>query len=122
MRIGASFMVAGLFVAGPLSAQSQSPATLLATQPIQFASWHPAAMPSDVPGPFPAQPAPLVHRRGRNALIGGAIGTVAGLAFCTVVSNLVNDPGSGFSTCTLNGYLLTGGVGFAAGLVIGLIV
>jgi hypothetical protein len=122
MRIGTSFMVAGLFVAGPLSAQSQSPATLLATQPIQFASWHPAAMPSDVPGSFPAQPTPLVHRRGRNALIGGAIGTVAGLAFCTVVSNLVNDPGSGFSTCTLNGYLLTGGVGLAAGLVIGLIV
>jgi hypothetical protein len=121
MRIGISFVVAGLFIAGPLSAQSQNPAALLATQPVQFASWHPAAMPSDGPDSFPTQLTPLVHRRGRNALIGGAIGTVAGLAFCTVVSNLVNDPGSGFSTCTLNGYLLTGGAGLAAGLVIGLI-
>jgi hypothetical protein len=121
MRIGTSFMIAGLLIAGPLGAQSQNPATILATQPVQFASWHPAAIPSDVPGAFLAQPTPLVHRRGRNALIGGAIGTLAGLAFCTVVSNLINDPGPGFSTCTLNGYLLTGGAGLAAGLVIGLI-
>ena len=122
MRIGTSFMVAGFFLAGPLSAQSQDPATLLAAQPVQFASWRPGAMPSNVPGSFLPQPAPVVHRRGRNALIGGAIGTVAGLAFCTVVSNLVNDPGSGFSTCTLDGYLLTGGIGLAAGVLIGLIV
>ncbi|MBA2460125.1 MAG: hypothetical protein H0V43_14375 [Gemmatimonadales bacterium] len=58
--------------------------------------------------------------RGRHALIGAAIGTVAGLAFCTVFSNLANDPGTGFSTCTLKGYLLTGGVGFGLGLLVGL--
>jgi hypothetical protein len=122
MRIDTWLIVAGLVIAGPLGAQSQSPGTVLATQPVEFDSWYPAAMPNQVPGSFPAQPTPLLPRRGRNALIGGAIGTVAGLAFCTVVSNLVNDPGSGFSTCTLNGYLLTGGIGLAAGLVIGLIV
>lgn len=36
--------------------------------------------------------------------------------FCTIVSN---DPGSGFSTCTTTGYLLTGGIGFAVGLAAG---
>ena len=120
MRIGAWLIVAGLFIAGPLGAQSEKPATILANRPVQFASWSPAAIPNQLPGSFPEQPLLLVHRRGRNALIGGAIGTVAGLAFCTVVSNLVNDPGSGFSTCTLNGYLLTGGIGLAAGVLIGL--
>jgi hypothetical protein len=122
MRIGTWPLLAGLFIAGPLGAQSENPGTILATRPVQFASWYPAAASNHVPGSFPAQTIPLAHRRGRNALIGGAIGTVAGLAFCTVVSNLVNDPGSGFSTCTLDGYLLTGGIGLAAGVLIGLIV
>jgi hypothetical protein len=122
MRIGAWLIVVGLCIAGPLGAQSEKPATILATRPVQFASWSPAATLNQLPGSFPAQRVPLDRRRGRNVLIGGAIGTVAGLAFCTVVSNLVNDPGSGFSTCTLNGYLLTGGIGLTAGLLIGLIV
>lgn len=121
-RIGAWLIVAGLLIAGPLGAQSEKRVTILATRPVQFASWSSAAMPHQVPGSFPEQLAPLVHRRGRNALIGGAIVTVAGLAFCTVISNLVNDPGSGFSTCTRKGYLLTGGIGLGAGVLIGLIV
>jgi hypothetical protein len=40
--------------------------------------------------------------------------------FCTVVSNLANDRGTGFSTGTAKGYLLTGGVGLALGLLVGL--
>ena len=120
MRIGTSLIVAGLLIAGPVRAQSHNAATPLGTRPVQFASWHPTS--GDVPGSFPLQPAPLMQRRGRNALIGAAVGTVAGLAFCTVVSNLINDRGSGFSTCTLRGYLLTGGIGLATGVVIGLIV
>jgi hypothetical protein len=60
--------------------------------------------------------------RTRNALLGGAIGALAGVTFCTVVSNLVKDEGTGFSTCTTSGYLLTGGVGLALGLLVGLAV
>jgi hypothetical protein len=120
MRIEISLIMAGLFMAGPLPASAQSQTTLLATQPVRFESWTPAAVAGDVLSASPIQPVAGTHRRGRNALIGGAIGTVAGLAFCTIVSNLVNDPGSGFSTCTMKGYLLTGGVGFGLGFLIGL--
>jgi hypothetical protein len=122
MRIDSALMIAGLFMTGPLPAHSQNPATLLASQPVRFESWRPEAMPGDAGSSPSAEPTAVPRPRGRSALIGGAIGTVAGLAFCTVVSNLVNDPGSGFSTCTLNGYLLTGGLGLAAGFVMGLIV
>jgi hypothetical protein len=122
MWIDTSFMIAGLFIAGavaePVRAHSPDPTSFLATQPPRFQSWRPVP----VPGNVPARAVVVTKRRGRNALIGGAIGTVAGLTFCTVVSNLVNDPGSGFSTCTLKGYLLTGGVGFGLGFLIGLTV
>jgi hypothetical protein len=115
-------VIAGLFIAGPVQAHSPDPTTFLATQPPRFESWRPGPMPSNVLSTVPARPVAVTKRRGRNALIGGAIGTVAGVTFCTVVSNLVNDPGFGFSTCTLKGYLLTGGVGFGLGFLIGLTV
>ena len=57
----------------------------------------------------------------RHALIGSAIGAAAGVAFCTAVSNLTNE-GTGFSTCTRDGYLLTGGIGFALGALVGLVI
>lgn len=114
MRIGTWLLLAGLSIAGPLGAQSEKPVIVFATRPAQFASWPPAAMLNEAPG--------FEHPRARNVLIGSAIGAAAGLVVCTIVSNLVNDPGSGFSTCTLNGYLLTGGIGLAGGLLIGLIV
>ena len=40
---------------------------------------------------------------------------------CTVVSALVKDEGTGFSTCTAKGYLLLGGVGLSLGALIGLV-
>ncbi|HEV8150073.1 MAG TPA: hypothetical protein VGP61_07825 [Gemmatimonadales bacterium] len=53
-----------------------------------------------------------MQRRDRtgHAVLGGAIGAATGIVACTVISNLVKDPGSGFSTCTTKGYL-----GFALG-------
>jgi hypothetical protein len=60
-----------------------------------------------------------MSRRGRRALIGGAIGAVAGLAVCTVISNLTDERVRGFSTCTWKGYLLTGGIGFGVGFAAG---
>ena len=69
-----------------------------------------------------AMPAPSPHRL-RNALIGGAIGTAAGLVVCTAISNITDDAGADrFTTCTAKGYLLTGGVGFGAGFLIGWLV
>ena len=55
----------------------------------------------------------------RRALVGGVIGAVGGVVFCTAVSNVANDSAGGFSTCTLKGYLLTGSVGFALGFAVG---
>jgi hypothetical protein len=120
--LGASMVVAALVIMGPPAVQAQTPASVLVTRPLRFESWNPGASPRDGAGRPAIRVEPAGRRQGRNALIGAAVGTVAGLAFCTVVSNLMNDSASGFSTCTLDGYLLTGGVGLAAGLLVGLIV
>jgi hypothetical protein len=57
---------------------------------------------------------PLTELQRRNrtgqVLLGGAIGAATGIVVCTVISNLVKDPGTGFSTCTTKGNL-----GFALG-------
>ena len=87
---------------------------------VTFQSWalarserHPAIPPrnTDVDG---------AGDRAGNAALGGVIGAAAGIVFCTVVSNIANDRGTGFSTCTAKGYLLIGGVGGALGLLVGL--
>ena len=57
--------------------------------------------------------------RGRHALIGGLIGAAAGVITCTVISNIANDPGTGFSTCDATAYLGFGIGGFAVGALIG---
>lgn len=61
-------------------------------------------------------------RRGRNIVLGAVLGGVAGLATCTVISNLANDAGTGFSTCTAKGYLLLGGGGAAVGALVGALI
>ena len=63
---------------------------------------------------------PATSRRVRHALIGGAIGAVAGLAVCTAISNIADDAAvDRFTTCTAKGYLLTGSIGFATGFLVG---
>jgi hypothetical protein len=57
--------------------------------------------------------------RGRNALIGGLVGAATGIGVCTAISNLVNDPGTGFSTCDAKAYLGFGLGGAAVGALIG---
>jgi len=119
MRVYTCWMIGGLLIGGAAPANSQDSTPLPATRPLRFQSWTPLAPPAGLPGPSTVQTVALERQRARNALIGGAIGAVAGLAACTVISNLVNDDGTGFSTCTRNGYLLFGGVGFALGVVVG---
>ena len=64
-------------------------------------------------------PAASPHRT-RNALIGGVIGAAAGVAVCTVISNIADDAAEDrFTTCTAKGYFLTGGIGFGAGFLVG---
>ena len=62
--------------------------------------------------------APRSHRA-RNALIGGLIGGAVGIVTCTVISNISKDPGTGFSTCTVKGYVGLGLGGAALGALIG---
>jgi hypothetical protein len=77
-------------------------------------------MPDRAIDPAYGQVSPTSQDRKRHALIGGAIGTVAGLAFCTAVSTLANDSAEGgLSFCPLDSYLLTGAAGFALGFGIG---
>ena len=56
----------------------------------------------------------------RHALIGGAIGAVAGFALCATISTLADDSaGGGVSFCPLDTALLIMGGGFALGAAIG---
>ncbi len=120
MPIRTLTMIVGLCMAGALSAPAQDQAPLPAIQPTRFESWRPTTVPREALSTIRVQASSVTSRRSRNPLIGGAIGTIAGLAFCTAFSNLVKDAGTGFSTCTLKGYVLTGGIGFTLGFLIGL--
>jgi hypothetical protein len=84
-----------------------------------FVSWEPAAFADQAPPVVLLGVSSRSKDRVGNALLGGTIGAVAGVAFCTVVSNIVKDEGTGFSTCTTSGYLLTGGIGFGLGFIVG---
>jgi hypothetical protein len=66
--------------------------------------------------------APQESHRLRHALIGGVIGGATGIVVCTVISNIVKDSGTGFSTCTTSGYLLLGLGGFGVGALIGVLI
>lgn len=99
-------------------ARAQYPASI-PRQPATFASWQPAETAAPAEDDAPYRSATAISRRGRRALIGGVIGTVAGLAVCTVISNLTDEGAEGVSTCTWKGYLLTGGIGFGVGFAAG---
>lgn len=100
----------------PAPASAQAPALLLA-DPVLL-PWSPPPLADfGVLTSVTRAGAPRI----RHALIGSAIGAAAGVAFCTAVSNLTNE-GTGFSTCTRDGYLLTGGIGFALGALVGLVI
>lgn len=99
-----ALLIAGLALATTAPAQAQNPASPLTTRPAPFESWQPALPLDRDLSPARVQPAAAAGSRARNGLIGGAIGAVAGVAFCTVVSNVINDPGTGFSTCTAKGF------------------
>ena len=93
--------------------------------PPPFASLR-AGISAPVPAPNPAGPMILFQEhkpdRVRNAIIGAVIGGAAGIVTCTVISNIVKDPGTGFSTCTESGYLLLGLSGAGLGALIGALV
>lgn len=84
-----------------------------------FESWQPMAFSSPVGSRRNLTPPAGFSERVGRAVMGGAIGAVGGVVFCTIVSNLAKDEGTGFSTCTTKGYLLTGGVGFGLGFLVG---
>jgi hypothetical protein len=118
-----TILIAGLLLAIASPAQSQSPQSPPAALPIRFESWRPAA-PLDL-GSRPAAGQFVVtsQKRGRQPLLGGAIGAVAGVVVCTAVSTLANDSAEGgLSFCPLDSYLLIGGAGFALGFAIGWVV
>jgi hypothetical protein len=106
-----------LALAGPLRGQSPGqPAAVLAAR---FESWRPGP-PSEASVSLGLRLAPAPRHRGRNALLGGAIGAAAGVLLCTAVSTIADDSADGgVSFCPLDSYLLIGGAGFALGFAIG---
>ena len=114
-----TWLIAGLVLVTAVPSQAQVPRPLPANPPVQFESWQPA-MPINGINPAIGQFAALSRDRKRHALIGGAIGALAGVAFCTVVSTLADDSADGgLSTCPLDSYLLFAAGGFALGFTIG---
>ena len=65
---------------------------------------------------------PRQRSRGSYALIGGLIGSAAGIVVCTAISNVVKDEGTGFSTCTTSGYVGFAAGGFAVGALVGYLI
>lgn len=66
-------------------------------------------------------PTAAPHNGRRNALVGGLIGGATGVIACTVISNIVNDSGTGFSTCDTMAYVGFGLGGAAIGATIGFV-
>jgi len=99
-------------------AHAQLPLPLPATPPLRFERWR-AATPVSDSKPI-ERLVPTGGSRTRHALIGGAIGAVAGFALCTTISTLADDSaGGGVSFCPLDTSLLMIGGGFALGAAIG---
>ncbi len=112
-------LIVGLLLATTSPVYTQSPRPIPAA-PLSFESWR-AGAPLDRPSqPVTGQFLVTSRDRTRHALLGGAIGAAAGVAFCTVVSTLVDDSADGgLSFCPLDSNLLIGAAGFALGAVIG---
>jgi hypothetical protein len=114
-----AFLIPTLVIATTVPAQGQTPQPLPAT-PVRFESWQPGAPFEPRVNPARVMVAATSRDRARHGLIGGAIGVVAAVAFCTTVSTLANDSAEGgLSTCPISSYLLMGAAGFAAGFAIG---
>jgi hypothetical protein len=114
-----AWLIGGLLlVAAP--SQAQAPPPLPANPPVQFESWQPEVPISGGINPALGQFVAPSRDRKRHALIGGALGALAGVAFCTAVSTLADDSADdGLSTCPLDSYLLFAAGGFALGFTIG---
>jgi hypothetical protein len=85
--------------------------------------FEPVTIRSDsLPGHLGASIAAAGSHRGRNAVLGALIGGVAGVVTCTVISNAIKDSGSGFTTCTGDGYLLFGLGGAGLGALVGALI
>jgi hypothetical protein len=114
-----TLLIAGLALATTVPAQAQTPQPLPAT-PVRFESWQPGAPFEPPVNPARVRFAASSRDRARHGLIGGAIGVVAAVAFCTTISTLANDSADGgLSACPMSTYLIMGSAGFAAGFAIG---
>jgi hypothetical protein len=117
-----TWLIAGLVLVAAVPSQGQVPRPLPANPPVQFESWQPA-MPISGINPALGQFARPSPDRKRHALIGGAIGALAGVVFCTAVSTMADDSADGgLSTCPLDSYLLFAAGGFALGFTIGWVI
>jgi hypothetical protein len=113
-------LLAGLILVTAAMAHAQSPRSLAEAIPLQFEPWRPAALRDRGSTLLTDQLVATPRHRTRRALLGGAIGTAAGVVFCTAVSTLANDSADGgLSFCPLDSYLLIGGAGFVLGFAIG---
>lgn len=109
-------LVVLFFVAPSLLRAQVEPAPVMLGRPT-FASWDPS--PPAISTEAVRMPGASRHRL-RNALIGGVVGAAAGAIVCTAISNIADDAAvDRFTTCTAKGYLLTGGIGFGAGFLVG---
>lgn len=107
-------------MSGQAAAAQQAAPPFPAFQPLFMATQPSGGIPSDrqSAGDRSWSDAAPSHR-GRHALIGGLIGAAAGVITCTVISNIANDPGTGFSTCDATAYVGFGLGGFAVGALLG---
>jgi hypothetical protein len=115
-----AILIVGLFVAFPRPAPAQAVPSIAANGPLRFESWQAAPLNH---GSTPAAGGVTVadSSKKNNWLIGGAIGTAAGIVFCTAFSTIIDDSArGGLSFCPLDSYLLIGGAGFLLGAAIGL--
>jgi hypothetical protein len=101
-------------------------ATGPATEPSRiFLIGHPTRIASNGPSSLTERlrldAAPEGHRT-RHAVIGGVLGAAAGAITCTVISNMVKDSGTGFSTCDTKAYVAFGLGGLGVGALIGALV
>jgi hypothetical protein len=101
-------------------ARAQHPLPLAATVPPRFESWRPSSPNLESRRLTGDRFVTSEKNRTRQALLGGAIGAVAGFVFCTTISTLADDSADGgVSFCPLDTTLLIVGGGFAVGAAIG---
>jgi hypothetical protein len=114
-RLG--FLVTCLLAGAMKQTHAQQP---LVVAPAGFESWRPAPEAASVNNGIVLRLESARKNRTRQAVLGGAIGTAAGLIGCTVISTLANDSADGgLSLCPLDSYLLIGGAGLVVGAAIG---